>query len=119
MLDKFPSIKFEGEELVISSNDNEIKCLSSEIIKITYSYIDPSYINSISFSDNTFCLDGNLLRVKGIAPCSYVYVYKTDGCLISKTRTDDKGNAIIAFTPSSKELYIVKTAVANFKISLK
>lgn len=119
MLEKFPSIKFEGEELVINCNEDEIRYYSSEVKKITYSYIDPAGINNVELSQNFYYFDGKSLMVKEIVPNSFVYIYKSDGRLVSKIETDDKGNARIPLPAVSKEIFFVKTAIANFKITIR
>ena len=116
LLDEKPVVTFSGEELILTTHMNEVSYQSSDVLKFTYLYVDPSGVNQLPMQ-SMFTLRGNGLSVVGAEPGSQVAVYSVDGMLVASAKADKKGTASIVLPEQSGKVYVVKTSVANFKIT--
>ncbi|MGM9701854.1 MAG: hypothetical protein ACI3YX_10505 [Prevotella sp.] len=117
LLDEKPVVTFRDEELIITTHLNQVAYKSNNVLKFTYTYIDPSGIMDIEYPITMFKFGKNSLQLTHIEPSSKVELYTVDGILVVSSVADANGNASLSFTAQSGTVYIVKTAVANFKIT--
>lgn len=117
LLDEKPIVTFSGDELVLTTHMNEVSYQSADVLKFTYLYVDPSGINQVGVPQSMFLFSGNALSVTGAEPDSQIAVYSVDGALVASAKTNKKGAASIVLPDQPGKVYVVKTSVANFKIT--
>lgn len=116
LLDEKPVVTFKSDELVITTHMNVVSYQASDVEKFTYTYADPTDISSMR-TGSTFSFKGNTLQVANLAPLSQVSVYTVDGILVTSAKTDNHGSVSLTLPKQSGAVYIVKTSIANFKIT--
>lgn len=117
LLDEKPIVTFSGDELVLTTHMNKVSYQSSDVLKFTYLYYDPTVINQVGAPQSMFSFNGNALSVKGVEPGSQIAVYSVDGILVSSATASKNGAASIVLPEQSGKVYVIKTSVANFKIT--
>lgn len=117
LLDEKPIVTFSGDELVLTTHMNEVSYQSADVLKFTYLYVDPAGISQAGVPQSMFSFSGNALSVTGAEPDSQIAVYSVDGTLVASTKTNKKGVASIVLPEQPGKVYVVKTSVANFKIT--
>lgn len=117
LLDEKPVVTFRGEELALTTHMNEVCYQSTDVLKFTYLYVDPDGIGRIEASQCMITLQGKTLKAIGLEADSKISVYSVDGILITSAEADKKGSANIALPEQKGKVYVVKTSVANFKIT--
>lgn len=119
-LEERPVVTFEGEEFVFTTQNNEIRYESSNILKFSYKYVDfSSAVSKTNDAQTSILYKHNTLYISGNEPKSKVSVYSLNGTLVSSIMTDANGSATIQLPHKSKNVYVVKTSISNFKISIK
>lgn len=114
-LDECPIVTFKNEELIITTPQNAISYKSNDVVKFTYTYIDPQSINDVS-NETIFSLSGNVLNVKNLIPLSSITIYTVDGNVLVTTKTNEDGQATLQIPEAFGKVLIVKTSTINFKI---
>lgn len=117
LLDEKPIVTFSGDELVLTTHMSEVSYQSADVLKFTYLCVDPVSVNEVGVQQSMFSFVGNSLAVSGAEPDSQIAVYSVDGALVASTKTNKKGAASIVLPEQSGKVYVVKTSVANFKIT--
>lgn len=117
LLDEQPVVTFQGDELVLTTHMNIVRYQAEDVIRFTYTAVDPSGINDASTAATSFSFDGDMLRTNSLAPKSAVTVYAADGTLVASGKTDKSGNLSLSLPRQAGVVYVVKTSVANFKIT--
>ena len=69
------------------------------------------------FRNAVFNFGKNTLQATNIEPSSKVEIYTTDGIMVASSVADVDGNVTMELSAQSGKVYIVKTSVANFKIT--
>lgn len=116
LLDEKPVVTFKSDELVITTHMNMVSYKASDVTKFTYTYADPAGISSVR-TGSAFSFNGKTLQVSNLTPSSQVSVYTIDGILMTSAKTDGNGSVVLTLPEQSGAVYIVKTSVANFKIT--
>ena len=117
MLDEQPVVTFEGDELVLTTHMDIVRYQAEDVIRFTYTAVDPAGINDASTAATSFSFDGDVMRASSLAPKSMVTVYTADGTLVASGKTDKSGNISLSLPRQVGVVYVVKTSVANFKIT--
>lgn len=117
LLDEEPVVTFQGDELVLSTHMDIIRYQAEDVIRFTYTAVDPAGINDVSTAATSFSFDGDVMRASSLAPKSMVTIYTADGTLVASGKTDKSGNISLSLPRQAGVVYVVKTSVANFKIS--
>lgn len=119
LLSSRPHISYTKQNVVISANDTELSVSRTEVRSLAFEECAAGIVAPSSSTDcPTFSVEGDVLRVSGLASGSIVNVYGLDGCLLRTATTDYSGNAAVPL-PSSVRLFVVKTSVASFKVVKK
>ena len=116
LLDDLPIVTFEDDELVITTPNNVVSYQDGDVVKFTYSYVDPSKVAQTTFSDTMFKFEGNVLRAYNLEPLSDVSVFSVDGSLITSAKTGANGEITLSIPQLSGNVVVVKTSVAKFKM---
>ncbi len=116
LLDKQPVVTFKDEEIVLTTRMNVVRYPSAEVVKFTYSYVDPAGITMPDVAEAGFVFDGNYIRAFNLEPRSWIEVYSVDGRRLSKSIADGRGCAVVSVIAGSGNTYVIKTSVADFKI---
>ena len=116
LLDDLPIVTFEDDELVITTPNNVVSYQDGDVVKFTYSYVDPSKVSQTTMSDTMFKFEGNVLRAYNLEPLSDVSVFSVDGALITSAKTGANGEITLSIPQQSGNVVVVKTSVANFKM---
>ena len=117
LLDERPVVTFTDEEVVLTTHMHEVRYQSADVQKFTYTNVVADGIHATLMEKGLVRVDGNNLHLGGFAPDSDVSVYTVDGVLVVVTRTDGHGAASVTLPEQSGKVYVVKTSVANFKIT--
>lgn len=116
MLDDLPIVTFEEGELVITTPKNVVSYQDGDVVKFTYSYVDPSKVAQTTMSDTMFKFEGNVLSAYNLEPLSDVSVFTVDGTLIISAKAGANGEITLSIPQLSGNVVVVKTSVANFKM---
>ena len=116
LLDDLPIVTFEDDELVITTPNHVVSYQDGDVVKFTYSYVDPSKVSQTTMSDTMFKFEGNVLCAYNLEPLSDVSVFSVDGALITSAKTGANGEITLSIPQQSGNVVVVKTSVANFKI---
>ena len=116
LLDDLPIVTFEDDELVITTPNNVVSYQDGDVVKFTYSYVDPSKVSQTTLSDTMFKFEGNVLCAYNLEPLSDVSVFSVDGALITSAKTGANGEITLSIPQQSGNVVVVKTSVANFKM---
>ena len=117
LLDERPVVTLRDDELVVTTHLNKVSYKSGDVLKFTYTYVDPSGIMETKFRNAVFNFGKNTLQATNIEPSSKVEIYTTDGIMVASSVADVDGNVTMELSAQSGKVYIVKTSVANFKIT--
>lgn len=117
LLEERPVVTFTNDEVVITTHMHEVRYQSTDVLKFTYINVEEDGIHSPQFDQELIRLDGNNLSLYGLAFDSPVSVYTADGVLVASVKADKRGTVSVVLPEQSGKVYVVKTSVANFKIS--
>lgn len=116
LLDEQPVVTLRGDELVVTTHMNEVSYQSADVLKFTYLYVEPSGVRQLPMQ-SMFTFGGNTLSIVGAEPGSQIAVYSVDGVLMASAKAGNKGSASLSLPEQKGKVYVVKTSVANFKIT--
>ena len=116
MLDDLPIVTFEEGELVITTPNSVVSYQEDDVVKFTYSYVDPSKVSQTTMSDTMFKFEGNVLCAYNLEPLSDVSVFSVDGSLITSAKTGVNGELSLSIPQQSGNVVVVKSSVAKFKM---
>lgn len=117
LLDEMPVVTFQNDDLLIKTQMNVITYAANDVCKFTYSYVDPDGIASLSSDGVRFSIKENVLTAYDLEPLSDVDVYSTEGFRLAVARADRKGCVKVSLPMDSGKVIVVKTSVANFKVT--
>lgn len=117
MLDEKPVVTFGGDELILTTHMNKVSYQSTDVVKFTYLRIDPTGISQAGMAQNMFSFNENTLSIIGAEPDTQISVYNVDGVLVASAMTNKKGTVTVALPAQSGKVYVVKSSIANFKIT--
>lgn len=111
-----PKVSFVENDLIIKTDFGEICYQVGDIVKFTYSYVDPNHIDDILASNICFNFDGQTLSAKNLEPSSNVSIFSIDGILLRSAKVADNGEITVDIPLTSGSVIIVKTSELNFKV---
>lgn len=111
-----PKVSFVENDLIINTDFGEICYQVGDIVKFTYSYVDPNHIDDILASNICFNFDGQTLSAKNLEPSSNVSIFSIDGILLRSAKVADNGEISVDIPLTSGSVIIVKTSELNFKV---
>ena len=111
-----PKVSFVENDLIINTDFGETCYQVGDIVKLTYSYVDPNHIDDILASNICFNFDGQTLSAKNLEPSSNVSIFSIDGILLRSAKVADNGEISVDIPLTSGSVIIVKTSELNFKV---
>ena len=111
-----PKVSFVENDLIINTDFGETCYQVGDIVKFTYSYVDPNHIDDILASNICFNFDGQTLSAKNLEPSSHVSIFSIDGILLRSAKVADNGEISVDIPLTSGSVIIVKTSELNFKV---
>lgn len=111
-----PKVSFVENDLIINTDFGETCYQIGDIVKFTYSYVDPNHIDDILASNICFNFDGQTLSAKNLEPSSNVSIFSIDGILLRSAKVADNGEITVDIPLTSGSVIIVKTSELNFKV---
>ena len=111
-----PKVSFVENDLIINTDFRETCYQVGDIVKFTYSYVDPNHIDDILASNICFNFDGQTLSAKNLEPSSNVSIFSIDGILLRSAKVADNGEISVDIPLTSGSVIIVKTSELNFKV---
>ena len=111
-----PKVSFVENDLIINTDFGETCYQIGDIVKFTYSYVDPNHIDDILASNICFNFDGQTLSAKNLEPSSNVSIFSIDGILLRSAKVADNGEITMDIPLTSGSVIIVKTSELNFKV---
>ena len=111
-----PKVSFVENDLIINTDFGETCYQVGDIVKFTYSYVDPNHIDDILASNICFNFDGQTLSAKNLEPSSKVSIFSIDGILLRSAKVADNGEISVDIPLTSGSVIIVKTSELNFKV---
>lgn len=115
-LEEKPIVKFEGNDLVITTGKNTVSYRSNDIRKFTYSNLNANSVGIIPETKSIFSILDNILTVNNIEPFSKVEIYSVDGLLLCEKETDVNGFVSILLPYSPGNTIVIKTTYSTFKV---
>lgn len=116
LLDDQPVLSFEGSDLTVKTHLNNFSYDSADIKKYTIEYVDPSGISGVTGSI-VFSIENGALVACNLPASSPVSIYSVDGKLLKTQTTDRNGHIRIPLENIGSSVVLVKTSIANFKIT--
>lgn len=116
-LDEQPVMTFEGDELVLTTHMSRVSYEAKAVAGFSYTYVDPADIGIKGMPKCILQLENNMLIATGLEPKSLIEVYDIEGRFVASEVTDGNGSVKLMLPILRGALYVVKTSVANFKIS--
>ena len=113
LLKERPVVTFVSNDLVVTTQSNEVSYPSADIMKFTYEAVEYSGVNGLA---QTGSFLGDELQVAHLAAATEVAVYTLDGKCVATATTDAKGAASISLSGQPAAVYVVKTSSVTFKI---
>lgn len=117
LLDEKPVVRFEGDDLVVTTHMNVVNYASADVVKFTYVSVDPDDVSNPSLLGAVFSFGKDFVRMEHLAPHVRVSIYTVDGKQVSSAMTDSHGSASLALPEPASSVYVVKTPSSTFKIS--
>ena len=117
LLEEQPLISFTENDLVLTTHLDVVTYQAEDVRKITYINIDPSSIDLVDMPQHMFSITGGMLAVQGLEPDSEISIFASDGKLVVSTIADENGTASVVLPNQNGGVFMVKTSIANFKIS--
>ena len=111
-----PKVSFVENDLIINTDFGETCYQVGDIVKFTYSYVDPNHIDDILASNICFNFDGQTLSAKNLEPSSNVSIFSIDGILLRSAKVADNGEISVDIPLTSGSVISVKTSELNFKV---
>ena len=111
-----PKVSFVENDLIINTDFGETCYQVGDIVKFTYSYVDPNHIDDILASNICFNFDGQTLSAKNLEPSSNVSIFSIEGILLRSAKVADNGEISVDIPLTSGSVIIVKTSELNFKV---
>ena len=111
-----PKVSFVENDLIINTDFGETCYQVGDIVKFTYSYVDPNHIDDILASNICFNFDGQSLSAQNLEPSSNVSIFSIDGILLRSAKVADNGEISVDIPLTSGSVIIVKTSELNFKV---
>ena len=111
-----PKVSFVENDLIINTDFGETCYQVGDIVKFTYSYVDPNHIDDILASNICFNFDGQTLSAKNLEPSSNVSIFSIDGILLRSAKVADNGEISVDIPLTSGSVIIIKTSELNFKV---
>ena len=111
-----PKVSFVENDLIINTDFGETCYQVGDIVKFTYSYVDPNHIDDILASNICFNFDGQTLSAKNLEPSSNVSIFSIDGILLRSAKVADNGEISVDIPLTLGSVIIVKTSELNFKV---
>ena len=110
LLKERPVVTFVSNDLVVTTQSNEVSYPSADIMKFTYEAVEYSGVNGLAQSGSLISFLGDELQVAHLTPTTEVAVYTLDGKCVTK------GAASISLSGQPAAVYVVKTSSVTFKI---
>lgn len=117
MLDEKPVVTFGADELILTTHMNKVSYQSTDVVKFTYLRVDPTGVSQVGMAQNMFSFNENTLSIAGAEPDTQISVYNVDGVLVASAMTNKKGAVTVTLPAQSGKVYVVKSSIANFKIT--
>ena len=115
LLKERPVVTFVSNDLVVTTQSNEVSYPSADIMKFTYEAVEYSGVNGLAQTGSLISFLGDELQVAHLTPATEVAVYTLDGKCVA-TATTAKGAASISLSGQPAAVYVVKTSSVTFKI---
>lgn len=117
LLKERPVVTFVSNDLVVTTQSNEVSYPSADIMKFTYeAVVEYSGVNGLAQTGSLISFLGDELQVAHLTPATEVAVYTLDGKCVATATTDAKGAASISLSGQPAAVYVVKTSSVTFKI---
>ncbi|MCD8235577.1 MAG: hypothetical protein LUD00_02750 [Prevotellaceae bacterium] len=117
LLDEKPAVRFEGDDIVVTTHMNVVSYVSADVVKFTYVSVTPDGMSNPGLFGAVFSFGNDFVRMENQAPHIRVSIYSVDGKLLSSVMTDSKGCASMQLPEPTAAVYVVKTPSSTFKIS--
>lgn len=116
LLKERPVVTFVSNDLVVTTQSNEVSYPSADIMKFTYEAVEYSGVNGLAQTGSLISFLGDELQVAHLTSATEVAVYTLDGKCVATATTDAKGAASISLSGQPAAVYVVKTSSVTFKI---
>lgn len=116
LLDDKPALSFDGSDLTVKTHLSNFSYNSADIKRYTIEYVDPLGISSVT-SSIVFSIENGVLVACNLPASSPVSIYSVDGKLLKTQMTNRNGHICIPLDNISSSVVLVKTSIANFKIT--
>ena len=116
LLDEQPKVTFTDEEMRVTTRTHEWAFPAGDVERFTYEWAAPTKIDAPGLREVCFHLSDGRLLLSALPANSPVEVYALDGKKQLDATAGEAGDATADMRPLPAGLYVIKTAVGNFKI---
>ena len=115
LLTEAPKARFTESALEFTVGGEQVSYPLDDYLKFTFGKYDPDAVEAIPGMKAVFHMEGDNLHVSLMKASESIRIYGVDGKLISQTKTDGEGQAVLPVRGSG--IFIVSTNSINFIIS--
>ncbi len=112
-----PQVKFEGTDLVVTSDVGKTSFLLAEVLRFTYVKKDPSGIDEAVIDPTGVEFKDDILVISQLKAGATVDVYTLDGKLIRQLKASHAGTYRLNLSELPSGLYLVKADNVTCKIT--
>ena len=110
-----PTVTYEGENLVVSTGDEQFTTALSGISQLTFEQV-PLGIGEMAKESTKPVFTPGQARFEGLSTHATVSVYTIDGKMLSSTRANEEGTVSIDLSALPQGVYILRTPNQSYKI---
>ena len=110
-----PTVTYEGENLVVSTGDEQFTTALSGISQLTFEQV-PLGIGEMGKESTKPVFTPGQARFEGLSTHATVSVYTIDGKMLSSTRANEEGTVSIDLSTLPQGVYILRAPNQSYKI---
>ena len=110
-----PMVTYEGENLVVSTGDEQFTTALSGISQLTFEQVSTGISEMVEESPKPIFTPGQA-RFEGLKTHAAVSIYTIDGKMLSSMRASEEGIVNIDLSTLPQGVYILRTPNQNYKI---
>ena len=110
-----PKVTYEGENLVVSTGDEQFTTAFSGISQITFEQVSTGISEMVGESQKPVFTPGQA-RFEGLKNHATVSIYTVDGKMLSSVRANEEGTVSIDLSTLPQGIYVLRTPNQSYKI---
>ncbi|MDY5066444.1 MAG: hypothetical protein SPE85_07515, partial [Prevotella sp.] len=116
-LESEPCVMFDGIDVIVTSVDGRMTLAGNDVQSYSLCYLDPSAVDCVTVAAPRFAVTSSSLSLDGLSPSSPVQAFSPDGRCVAEGKADASGHISLPLSSAPSGVYLIKTSIANFKIT--